>query len=190
MSDHQLLIDLDGCLCDMSPFAGELTADDREKWFRFFGHTPDAEPVAAGVALVGALHRIGWQWSLSTTRHRVLTVRTSTGKQVTRQAPTLRQWCKANLPGQPRHFYFRPGPGTPVAIKHGHMLSTAVEPPAPNRKIRPAVMLVDDEESVVDQLADLGVNAMHIEDFTGMTDDEIAELLNYSAAKKTKVGIK
>ncbi|MGO9159075.1 hypothetical protein [Mycobacterium sp.] len=68
--DHQILVDFDGLLCDMSPFADELHTSERNRWARFFGHTVKASPIPEGVELVAALGRLGRRYSISTTRPR------------------------------------------------------------------------------------------------------------------------
>ena len=57
------LLDFDGnCFAIWSPFVYEL--EDRAasgRWGRFFGHTSEVGPLAAGVDLVKALDRVGWR---------------------------------------------------------------------------------------------------------------------------------
>jgi|SRR5271166_1035532 len=64
------LLDFDGLLCDMEPFPAYELADRESpgRWRRFFGHTSEAAPIAAGMELVQALDRVGWHCSVSSTR--------------------------------------------------------------------------------------------------------------------------
>jgi len=62
------MVDFDGLLCDMQPFTGELQTGGRDRWSRFFAHTPHAEPVVAGVELLARVDALGWRYAVSTTR--------------------------------------------------------------------------------------------------------------------------
>jgi hypothetical protein len=180
----QVLVDLDGLLIDMSAFGFELAdAADRGRWLRFFEHTGEAKPVLAGQELVAALHRLRWRYSISTTRPRVM--RTNSGA-VYRPAPMIRWWVKENLVGPPRWIYFRDAVGSPVGIKTGHFYATAA-PPMPKRRARPAALFIDDEHDVVDALCDHGLPAVHVDELAGMGDDDLKQLLTYSAGAAQRV---
>jgi hypothetical protein len=179
---YQLVIDLDGTLIDMEPFAAELDGE-RDQWCRFFDNTANAKPAAEGLAFVAALRRIGWRCSISTTRPRA--VRGRDGKTFIPQLPPIRAWVRANLPAQPRWVYMRVAADTGttvVDVKRGHFLATA-EPPKTEMKALPGVLMVDDELAVVDELVDRGVPALHISDLAGTSDSELEGLLAYGAAQ-------
>jgi hypothetical protein len=179
MPSHQVLLDFDGLLADMSPFAHELAdAEDHNRWTRFFAHTPDAKPVDAGVELVAALGRIGCRWSISTTRARCVTDRSSGTPVRIPQAPVVQEWVRAHLgDARPRTVYMRRGNGSQADIKRGHFAETAVQS---DRKPLPAVLFVDDELPLVEELCAADIPAMHVEDFAGLPDADLAELLEYS----------
>lgn len=67
---YGLLLDFDGLLIDMEPFAHELEDGQPRRWNRFFAHTADAAPVPTGLQLVERLSTLGWFYSVSTTRPR------------------------------------------------------------------------------------------------------------------------
>jgi hypothetical protein len=179
VTDYQALLDFDGLLADMSPFAGELAdPEDPNRWMRFFAHTVDAKPMDAGVELVAALGRIGVRWSLSTTRARCVTDRSSGAPVRIPQGPVIREWVGAHLGGaRPRTVFMRRGNGSQVEIKRQHFAETALQS---DRKPLPAVLFVDDEIEIVDALCAAGIPAMHVEDFAGLPDADLVELLEYS----------
>lgn len=158
------LLDLDGLLCDMEPFAHELRTDTshRQRWKRFFAHTPEATAIPAGVDLVLALQRARWRYAVSTTRPR------SNHQMVCR-------WLADNLPVSPEWVYtdWR-GADSVAAAKRLHYLDALVSA-AP-----PCALFIDDEASMVDALIDLDVPAMHIDELAGLSDDQLAEVLKYS----------
>lgn len=158
------LLDFDGLLCDMEPFVHELQADtsQRQRWRRFFARTPEAEPIQTGVDLVLALRRARWRYAVSTTRPRS-------------NHQTVCRWIADNLPASPEWVYsdWR-GAESVVAAKRLHYLDALVSV-AP-----PCALFIDDEISVVDSLIDLDVPAMHIDELAGLSDAQLAEVLNYS----------
>ncbi len=176
MTDYQVLIDFDGVLIDMAPFAYELEGKPK-RWGRFFGHTREAKPVPEGAELVAALGRIGWRYSISTTRPEF----GPRGMQCKRH---VRAWCNANLSEWlPAGIYVRKdGAGAPVEVKCGHFVKTA------NPKTScPAVLFVDDEPEVVDALDAAGIPALHIEDLAGLTDADLDSTLRYCISRAIKV---
>jgi hypothetical protein len=167
------MLDLDGALIDMRPFAHELESADRStRWYRFFGHTPEAKPVSAGAALVRALDRIGWRYSISTTRPRYIVGKTPEGKRFAPQLPMINYWLATNVEHQPKRFRHLRPPGptlSQISVKLAHI-----------RAARCAVF-VDDDIEVVEALTDHGVTALHVEDFDGMSDSAIKSVLDYAA---------
>ena len=175
---HQVLLDFDGLLINMLPFSDQLEdTEDRSRWVRFFAHTADAKPVEEGVELVGALDRIGWRWSISTTRPHTVIDRSDEKPQRAPQLPVMREWVNVHLPGRPRWIYLRRNASdAAVAVKRGHFAATA-DAPSPC----PAVAFVDDEFDVVDELCAGGLPGLHITDLAGLSDADLGALLAYSA---------
>lgn len=177
-TNHQVVVDLDGCILSMADFAAELD-DKPDRWARFFSHTPDAEPVPEGVELIESLHRCGWQYSISTTRPHAVRA----GKVYVRQLAPILAWAKANLPAQPRWCYMRAASQTattPADVKLGHFLATAA-PPRTGMKSISAIMHVDDELTAIDQLIDHQIPALHVTDLVGTPDSDLQDLLAYGA---------
>lgn len=67
-----VLVDIDGVLADLKPFAGELDPDTgrttHQRWRRFFAHAAQAPLIESGAELVHALHGAGVRLQYSTTR--------------------------------------------------------------------------------------------------------------------------
>jgi hypothetical protein len=173
------MLDFDGLLIDMEPFAGELSGDASVKWARFFAHTSEAFPVPAGVELVAALARIKWTYSISSTRPLYVHDRSEGAPEPRiQQRPLIKAWLKANIALRPNNIFMRYGAtaGT-TSVKREHFLNTATQPhPHP----RPAVLFVDDEQHVVDELTATGVPALHISELAGLSDTDLESTLRYS----------
>jgi hypothetical protein len=160
------LLDFDGLLCDMEPFAYELA--DRGspgRWRRFFSHTREAAPIASGMELVQALDRLGWQCAVSSTRP-------------SWSGMAIAQWLRDNMPPPlPRWTYiWRSGAASAAECKREHYVEAVLM----SSRRGMCGLYVDDEQPVVDELVDLDVPAMHIDDLAGMSDAELGELLEYS----------
>ena len=181
---HQVLVDLDGCLIDMAPFAAELD-DEPDRWVRFFSHTAHAKPVDEGVELIDALARLRCRYSVSTTRpHGV-----RNGKVWMPQLPVVQSWAKAHLPATPRWIYMRAAAQTtttPVDVKRGHFLASA-EPPMSGKRSISGILCVDDEFEVVDGLVDHGIPALHLTDLVGVSGSDLEDLLIYGAVQAERV---
>lgn len=174
----QVLLDFDGLLIDMEPFAVELGTAARDRWSRFLAHTAAAAAVDAGVELVAALHRIRWRYSISTTRRAMAyAVSPAPGKTFVDQRPAIRSWTRAHLPMQPTNVFLRRNPGAAEEVKTEHFYATATAFP----KRQMAAVFVDDEPAVVDALAE-ALPALHISDLAGLSDADLAATLCYSAA--------
>jgi len=158
------LLDFDGLLCDMDPFSYELEDHAAPgRWGRFFGHTSEATPVQAGVELVATLQRLGWRYSVSSTRPPW-------------NAHAVRQWVWSNMPVRPVAFYVdRPGKLSTAECKRRHYVEAVAAPRTPV-----CALVVDDDQAAVDELIDLDVPVMHIDELAGLSDDELSEVLTYS----------
>lgn len=76
----------------------------------------------------------------------------------------------------------RYGHGTDTAIvKRAHFLNTGIHPHR-----RSAVLFVDDEHKIVDELTAAGVPALHLSELAGLSDIDLETALRYSmiAAKR------
>jgi hypothetical protein len=158
------LLDFDGLLCDMEPFAYELANRDApQRWGRFFGHTSEAAPIQAGVELVAALRRVGWRYAVSSTRP--LWSRSG-----------VCRWVRENMPaGAGWTYVYRTGGVSAAECKRQHYVEAMVARSAPV-----CGLFVDDELAVVDELVDLGVPAVHIDELAGLSDEQLRGLLEYS----------
>ena len=173
----QVLLDFDGLLIDMEPFAFELGSPGRDRWSRFLAHTAEAAPIVEGVELVAALRRIRWRYSISTTRPAaVQTVHPAPRKTFVDHRPPIRSWTRAHLPMQPTNVFLRRNAGVAEACKTEHFFATATALP----KKQMAALFVDDEQGVVDVLAE--EPALHISDLAGLSDADLTATLHYSAA--------
>jgi hypothetical protein len=93
----------------------------------------------------------------------------------------IRAWVKQHLVAEPKWFYMRGDHGDgAVEVKRAHF-ATTVNLPMKGSKARPAILFVDDEQNVVDQLGVAGIPALHIGDLAGMADADLDELIRYSA---------
>ena len=179
---YHVLIDFDGVLCDMGPFAYELRQGTRaDKWYKFFAHTAEAKPIPEGVALVQALARIGWRYSISSTRP-VKVVDRSGDKPYPglAQQPVITAWAQAHLSSAPPKQWIhlqRNGAGSAVECKIEHVATL---------KSSRCAVFIDDEIDVVDQLTDYGIPALHIADVAGCSANDLAGLLHYSRASADK----
>lgn len=175
----QVLLDFDGLLIDMEPFAFELgTPPGRDRWSRFLAHTAEAAPIVEGIDLVAALRRIQWRYSISTTRPAALqAVHPAPGKTFVDHRPSIRSWTRAHLPLQPTNVFLRRKAGAAEACKTEHFFTTATALP----KRQMAALFVDDEPAIVDALAE-ELPALHISDLAGLSDADLAATLHYSAA--------
>lgn len=174
----QVLLDFDGLLIDMEPFAFELGSSGRDRWSRFLAHTAEAAPIVEGVELVAALRRIRWRYSISTTRPAaVQTVHPAPRKTFVDHRPPIRSWTRAHLPMQPTNVFLRRNAGVAEACKTEHFFATATALP----KKQMAALFVDDEQGVVDVLAE-ELPALHISDLAGLSDADLTATLHYSAA--------
>jgi hypothetical protein len=158
------LLDFDGLLCDMEPFAYELADRDAPgRWGRFFGHTREAAPIQAGVELVAALRRVGWRYAVSSTRP-------SWSRSV------VRRWVRENMPAGAGWVYvYRTGGVSAAECKRQQYVEAMVSRSAPV-----CGLFVDDELAVVDELVDFGVPAVHIDELAGLSDVQLRGLLEYS----------
>ena len=112
----QVLLDFDGLLIDMEPFALELGTSGRDRWSRFLAHTAEAAPIVEGVELVAALRRIRWRYSISTTRPAaVRAVQPTPPKTFVDHRPSIRSWTRTHLPLQPTNIFLRRGAGAAEA---------------------------------------------------------------------------
>ncbi len=177
-ADYQVLLDLDGVLIDMAPFAYELDGPKFGKWGRFFAHTPEAQPVPEGLALVRALHRLGWCYSISTTRPEHM------GRRPCKRV--IRAWCNAHLADWPPvGVYMRKddeGAVSAADIMRSHFFKTA----KPTHDRGTAVLFVDDEPEVVETLTANGIPALHLHDLAGLGDGELADTLTYCVGRAVK----
>ncbi|MCF6390629.1 hypothetical protein L2K20_26980 [Mycobacterium sp. MBM] len=174
----QVLLDFDGLLIDMEPFAFELGTSGRDRWSRFLAHTAEAAPIVEGVELVAALRRIRWRYSISTTRPAaVRAVQPTPPKTFVDHRPSIRSWTRTHLPLQPTNIFLRRGAGAAEACKTEHFFTTATALP----KRQMAALFVDDEPAVVDALAE-ELPALHISDLAGLSDADLTARLHYSAA--------
>lgn len=161
-----MLLDFDGLLIDMEPFAHELEDGQPRRWNRFFAHTADAAPVPTGLQLVERLSTLGWFYSVSTTRPRW-------------NHTAVRRWLDAHMPVQPKAVHARVNFLEPAACKADHYRrSCGLE--HPNRDV--CTLFVDDEFKVVEELEQLGVPALHISDLT-LTERDLLASLQYSKKK-------
>ena len=176
----QVLLDLDGLLIDMEPFAFELGTGGRDRWSRFLAHTSEAAPVVEeGVELVAALRRIHWRYSISTTRPAAVPAALpAPRKTFVDQRPSIRLWTRAHLPMQPTNIFLRRNADAAEACKAEHFFTTATALP----KRRMAAVFVDDEPAIVDALVSKELPALHISDLAGLSDADLAATLRYSAA--------
>jgi hypothetical protein len=136
--------------------------DTPRRWARFFAHTSQAAPIAAGVELVKALDRLGWRYSVSSTRP--AWSRAAVGSWVRENAPLRPEWI----------YVYRTGGVSAAECKRLHYVDAMVS------RAPVCGLFVDDEQPIVDELVDLAVPAMHIDDLAGLSDDELGELLRYS----------
>lgn len=156
------LLDFDGLLCDMGPFAYELERKSPDRWRRFLWHTPQAAPVPAGLELANTLYRLGWRYAVSTTRP------PWNGGMVAR-------WVRRYLPGRAEWIYVSGGEGrSPAEHKRDHYIEAMVA------RAPVCGLFVDDDAAVVDELIEFDVPAMHIDDLAGLPDADLTELLRYS----------
>lgn len=161
------LLDFDGVLCDMEPFAYELNEHRGvgNRWSRFYCHTSQAAPVDAGVELVAALDRLGWRYAVSAIRP--AGYRPMVG-------PWLRQHLTKSRPAE--WWYVDEIPGwSAVNNKRAHWVQAMVSRDAP---VCP--LFVDDEPAVVEKLIDRGVPAMCLDELAGLSDADLAGVLQYS----------
>lgn len=178
LTGFQVLLDFDGLLIDMEPFAFELGTSGRDRWSRFLAHTAEAAPVDEGVELVAALRRIQWRYSITTTRPAaVQAVQPAPRKTFVDQRPPIRSWTRAHLPMQPTNIFLRRNSGAAEACKTEHFFTTATALP----KRQMAALFVDDEPAVVDALAE-ALPVLHISDLAGLSDADLTATLYYSAA--------
>lgn len=174
----QVLLDFDGLLIDMEPFAFELGTSGRDRWSRFLAHTAEASPVGEGVELVAALRRIRWRYSISTTRPAaVRAVQPTQRRTFVDHRPSIRSWTRTHLPMQPTNVFLRRNAGAAEACKTEHFFATATALP----KRQMAALFVDDEPAVVDALAE-ELPALHSSELAGLSDPDLAATLHYSAA--------
>lgn len=176
----QVLLDFDGLLIDMEPFAVELGSAGRDRWSRFVAHTAAAAPWVRA-----------WSWSRRCAESGGATRSPRPGRAVAYavqpaapgkktfvdQRPSIRSWTRAHLPMQPTNVFLRRAPGTVEDVKTEHFYATATAPP----KKRMAALFVDDEPAAVDALAE-ELPALHISDLAGLCDADLAAMLHYSAA--------
>ena len=112
----------------------------------------------AGVELVATLQRLGWRYSVSSTRPPW-------------NAHAVRQWVWSNMPVRPVAFYVdRPGKLSTAECKRRHYVEAVAAPRTPV-----CALVVDDDQAAVDELIDLDVPVMHIDELAGLSDDEQAE---------------
>lgn len=160
---YGLLLDFDGLLIDMAPFAHELEDGEPRRWHRFLAHTTEAAPVPTGLQLVEQLSALGWFYSVSTTRPRW-------------NHPAVRRWLDTHMPTQPRAVHARVNFQEPAACKAEHYRRSCGLK-HPNKAV--CTLFVDDEFKIVDELEQLGVPALHISDLT-LPERDLLVSLQYS----------
>lgn len=163
---YGLLLDFDGLLIDMEPFAYELEDGQPLRWRRFLAHTAQAATVPTGLQLVEHLTALGWFYSVSTTRPRW-------------NHAHVRRWLNVHMPAQPRAVHARVNFKEPALCKAEHYRrSCGLE--HPNKAV--CTLFVDDEFRVVDELEQLGIPALHISDLI-LPERELLVSLQYSKKK-------
>lgn len=166
------MLAFDGLLVDMTPHNDELHTPGGDRWRRFISHLPDVAPITAGVDLTRRLDKLGWQYALSVT-------------WPPRVKSTTERWIKQNLPIQPTHVHFWPADGKTrdrITIKRKHALAGG-----PQKSPSPLVALfVEPDDSIAEFLTDdrHTVPAITAADVADMSNNQLAELLDYSRRKR------
>lgn len=162
---YGVMIDFDGVLIDMAPFAYELDEEQPRRWHRFFAHTDEATPLMTGLELIERLSALGWSYAVSTTRPAWT-------------LGTVRRWIDTQLPVPPVAAYARRTPAQrPLACKAEHYWRTRR-----SSRYSPAVctLFIDDELAVVEGLADIDIPAIHIGDIAVHNERDLLACLKYS----------
>jgi hypothetical protein len=161
---YAVMVDFDGLLIDMSPYAHELDDPQPRKWHRFLAHTPTAPPIGTGIALLEQLAALGWPYSVSTTRPDWA-------------LDGVRSWLADHAPAPPLAAYARLSPTVdPVACKRAHYFSSRYHRDSPAI----CTLFVDDELPVVQELSAAAVPAIHISELATLTERDILTLLRRS----------
>lgn len=160
------VIDIDGCVADMSPFRHELEQLDvprGERWRRFLINAKRAELIPAGFDLAWALHHLGYQVAWSTTRPFWLLADT-------------KSWLRQHQLPSPTSLLLRdrgPESGRPaVQVKLRHCTHHT------DAGGGALAVFVDDEPSIVTDLAAQGVPARLITDLTSLSTSALPAALH------------
>jgi hypothetical protein len=162
----EVLIDVDGVVADMNPFAFELDeGDTKTRWSRFFHHLDKALLVEQGADLVRALHGLGVPIRYSTTRPGWTVRRT-------------REWIRANdLPDGYLYARSRPAANTPRTPGFATAADVKIAHATEVMDAHGLAAFIDDEPEAVSALCASGVNALLLSEFEGLTTSSLRALV-------------
>lgn len=164
-----VLLDVDGCVADMSAFEAIKTqegVDKQRRWVGFLRRSKDAAVIPAGFEVAWALHHLGCQLVFSTTRPHWL------------EADT-RAWLQRHgFP--PAGLLLRvkgpEGSRPAIEVKRRHFVETA------GVVGEPAALFIDDEADIVGALTASGFPARVVWELVDLSVTDLTDAITTAAA--------